>query len=346
MMNGGKMGLADSKGTLGGMSVAPRLAVLIAAACLGSCAPAVREIVRDSLDESTREANWKKLRAPVRALAGEAAQGIIEAGTSSDVGPKLDAAADRFVRTVLHAASEELDAEISPAMARAVRASVDAALAAIASDGTIRRAEDIADALTAAAMAALARGIRDQVGPAIASALDQSLGPAMQRVIQNDVGPAVAATLQKDLTPALVDATRRASTAAAEGFVDGVRNRAEPLVDQELARIRKALDGAEQDAHSIARSVVIAVLGSLVGVLAIALWLRHRTAVAARAALHLVTREIGELRTEGAIQELGRRIKTAGEGSAAGTFLAAHLRAHPSSKFHPPPAAWEVPRQD
>jgi hypothetical protein len=39
---------------------------------------------------------------------------------------------------------------------------------------------------------------------------------------------------------------------------------------------------------------------------------------------------------EPVIVELARRIKTAGEGSTAGAFLADHLRSHPSSKVRPP----------
>jgi hypothetical protein len=329
------------------MSVARRLArrgpvAAVVAVALAACAPAVREVVRDGMDESTRRGNWDKLRTPARELAGEVTRGVLDAGASSQLVAQLDASIDRFVRTVLHAASQELDGEVSPAMSRAVRAAVDAALAAILDDGTIRRVENIADALTAAALAGFARGIRDQVGPAMASALDRSLGPAMQRAIENNVGPAVAATLRKDLTPALADAARCASAAAGEGFAAGAGKAIENGIEPLLGRAQQVLDRADQDSHAIARSVLVATLGMIAGVLAIGLWLRHRTAVAARAALQLVTREIGEMRTAPAVQELGRRIKTAGEGSTAGAFLADHLRAHPSSKFTPPPAPWDV----
>jgi hypothetical protein len=313
--------------------------LLVVVGFISACGPTVREIVREGVDEQTRPANWEKLRVPVRELAGEVANGVIEAGTSSRRASSLDASIDRFVRTILHAASEDLDAEVSPAMARAVRASVDAALAAILSDGTMRRVEDITEVLTAAAMAGLARGIRDQIGPAIASALETSLGPAMQHVIQHNLGPAMAATLQNDLTPALVDAMRRSSTAAGEGFLDGVRTRAEPVVDRELERLQRVIDGAEQDAHSFLRFVPVAILASVAGMFAVGMWLRHRAARAGRDALHLVTREIGRMSREPAIVELAQRIKITGEGTAAGAFLADHLRAHPSIKLKPAPLA-------
>jgi hypothetical protein len=314
------------------------LAVAVAAALIAGCSPIVREIVHDGLDEETRPANWEKLRAQVRALSGEVVLGALDAGATPELAAKLDAAVDRFVRTVLHAASQELDAEVSPAMARSVRATVDAALASILSDATLQRAQTATEAVTAAALAGLARGFRDQLAPAIADALDTRLGPALQRAIEDHVGPAMAATLRRDLTPALVDAVRQSATAAGEGVVDGVRGRAEPLVDRGLARMEHLLDRAEGDASSIASFVVIAALGLLAGGLVLALWLRHRTATAARAALHLVTGEIGRMAPDPAILELARRIKAAGEGTSGGAYLADHLRAHPSIKLRPPAA--------
>lgn len=331
-----------------------RGALVIAALGLAGCGPTVREVVRTGIDESSQKANWDKLRAPARELAGEVTRGVLDAGASAELGAKLgdklDASVDRFVRTFLRVASEELDTELSPAAARAVRASVDAAMAGILSDGTKRGVEDIANRLTAAAMVALARGLRDQLAPAVASALDNTLGPAMQRMIENHLGPALAATLKRDLAPALAelgsgltDATRRTATAAAEGFVDGIRNRIGPRVDEEIDRLHAVIDKANQDAHSTLRFVGIAVLGAISGLLALALWLRHRTAVAARDALDLVTREIGRTPSE-PILALAQRIKAAGEGSRAGAFLAEHLRARPSFKLKPPPLPWAADR--
>ena len=314
-------------------------ALVIALATLAACLH-TSDVVRDGIDEWSRRINWQKLREPARELATEIARGALDAGDALHFEQKLDAAIDRFVRSALHAASEELDGEVSPAMARAVRATVDAGLASLLGDGTVHRIEELTDALAVAAMAGIARGLRDQVAPAIASAIDRSLGPAMQRAIQDHLGPAFAATLSRDLTPVLVDAARRTSAAAGEGLVDGVRSRAEPLIDREIERLQRALDRAEKDAQSVVRLVVIAVLGALAGVLAIALWLRHRTAAAARAALRLVTREIGRTPSD-PMRELAGRIKAAGEGSPAGAFLAQELRTQPSFKLTPTPPPWE-----
>lgn len=310
--------------------------LLVTVGLIGACGPTVREIVREGLDEQTKRENWEKLRVPARGLAGEVASGVFDAGTSSQLASRLDASIAQFVGSFLHAASQGLDMEVSPAIARAVRATVDTAFAALLSDGTMRRAEDITDALTAAAMTGLVRGIREQLAPAIAGALESTLGPALQHVIENNLGPAMAATLQNDLTPALVDAVRRTSTAAGEGFVDGVRNRAEPLVGRGFDRFQVAIDGAEQGTQSILRLVLVTVLAGVTGILVVTLWLRHRAANSGRDALHLVTSEIGRMRTDPSIMELARRIKLAGEGTEAGAFLANHLRAHPSIKLKPP----------
>jgi hypothetical protein len=341
--------------------------VLIAVVFLGACGWATREVVRSSIDEETQRANLNKLHGPIRELAGEVAKGVIEAAkgaalgaTSPELTSRVDAAVERFVRTVLHAASDGLDADVSPAMARAVRATINEALAAFLSDGTKHGVSELTDALTAAAMAGLARGIREQIGPAAANALDTHLGPAMQRMIEHnlgpaiaealqhdlgpafaetlrhDLGPAFAATLKSDLTPAVAEAARSTAAAAGEGFVDGVNHRAGPLVDRDFERLQAVIDKAEQDAHSVLRFVPIALLAIVIGALAVVLWLRHQAANAGRDALHLVTSEIGRMSAEPAIVELAQRIKTAGEGRRAGAFLAAHLRSHPSSKVKPP----------
>jgi len=317
--------------------------VLTAMVLLAGCGGTTRTIVRDSIDEGTQRANWDKLRAPIRELAGEVANGVIAAGTSAELAPGLDAAVDRFVRTVLRAASQGLDADVTPALARTLRATIDEAIAAILSDTTAHRASDIIDAVTAAAMAGLARGLRDQIGPAIASALDANLGPAMQRVIEHNLGPAIARTLEHDLgpafartldttIPALARAAQATAAAAGEGFVEGVNRSAGPLVDHQLGRLQQALDRAEQDAHSLLRFLPVAILAIVSGALSVLLWWRHRVATTGRDALHLVASEIGRMSAEPTIHELARRIKTAGEGRKAGAFLADHLRAHPSIK--------------
>jgi hypothetical protein len=339
-------------------SVVLLVAIVFLGACAGTTRGVVREVVQDSIDEGAKARNWDKLRAPIHDLAGEVAKGVID-------GVPIDpAAVERFVRTVLHAASQGLETDVSPAMAHAVRATVDEVLAAILSDGTKRGVAEITNALTAAAMAGLARGFREQMAPAIANALDTQLGPAMQRLIEKNLGPAFAATLQRDLGPAFAatlrdnlgpafaatlrdnlgpafaatlrndlgpafaNAAQRTSTAVGAGFVEGTK----PLVD----RVQSMIDRADQDAHSILRIVLVVILAIVTGVLAVLLWFRHRAANTGRDALQLVTSEIGRMSAEPVIVELARRIKAAGEGCKAGAFLADHLHAHPSSKVKPP----------
>jgi hypothetical protein len=315
------------------------IAVVVA---LGACGATYRDAVRETLDEETRPDNWHKLRVPMRELAGDIARGVVDAAGASQLAPAIDAAIDRFVRTTLHAAAEDLDAELSPAIARSVRASIDAALAAMRSDGTRRGVEDITDAVTAAAMAGLARGIRQQIAPALAHTLDAALGPALQRVLENqlgpaaakmlqrDLGPAMAATLERDLAPALADVARRASSAAGEGFVDGVRRRAEPWLDQSAGKLQTAMDGVEQRAHAFLPYLVVAIVAGFSGVLLVVLWLRHRAAATSRVALQLITKEIARLGAEPGVLELTRRIKAVSHGTRAGAVLAEQLPAHPA----------------
>jgi hypothetical protein len=310
--------------------------VMIGVALATGCGHAISEAVHDSIDEGTKRTNWEKLRVPLHDLAGEIARAVIEAVPQSQLAAQLDPIVDRTVHTILHALSDELDREASPAIARTVRASIDAALASLLSDGTVRRVEEISDVIFTAAMTGLARGIRQQIAPALANALDSSLGPAMQRAIQNNLGPAMAATLDHDFTPVLVKISRQTAAAAGEGLAEGVRSRAEPMIDHTVVRIQAALDRAEQDAHSIFAPVVVAILAGLAGVLAVVLWLRHRAALAGRDAVHLMASELGRLAPEPAILELARRIKVSGEGTAGGQFLAKLLRSHPSIKVHPP----------
>jgi hypothetical protein len=310
--------------------------VMIGVVLATGCGHAIGEAVRDGIDEATRRSNWEKLRVPVHDLAEEIAHAVIEAVPPAQLAAQLDAIVDRTVHTVLHALSDELDGEASPAIARTVRASVDAALASLLSSGTVHRVEEISDAIFTAAMTGLARGIRQQIAPALADALDASLGPAMQRAIQNNLGPAMAATLDHDFAPVLVKISRQTAAAAGEGLAEGIRSRAEPMIDRTIVRVQAVLDRAEQDAHSILAPVMVAILAALAGVLAVVLWLRHRAALAGRDAVHLMASELGRLAPEPAILELARRIKVSGEGTAGGQFLAKLLRSHPSIKVHPP----------
>lgn len=308
------------------------LVAVIGVAFAAGCGSAVSEIVRDGIDEGTKRPNWEKLRVPLHDLSKEIAGAVLEAAPPAELAAQLDAIVDRAVRATMHALSEELDGEASPALARAVRASIDAALASLLSTGTVHRVEEITDALITAVMAGLARGIRQQIAPA----LEHSLGPAMQHAIQNNLGPAMAATLDHDFAPVLVKISRQTSEAAAEGLGEGLRNSTEPMIDRAIVRVQAALDRAEQDAHSILAPVAVAILAALAGVLAVVLWLRHRAALAGRDAVQMMASEIARLSSEPAVLELARRIKVSGEGRTGGALLSNLLRSHPSIKVHPP----------
>src|ERR1043165_437971 len=222
---------------------------LLALGIVSGCGHTVREIVQDGIDEANKPANLKKLTNAVHDLASALTSGLSDGAPAGKLTNQFAPLIDNLVRTTLHAAAEGLDTDLSPAVASAVRASVDAALAPLLADSTRHGIEDLENTLIAAAMQGLTRGIRDQIGPAIADTLDKSLGPALHRAIQGHLGPAIAEALTHDLKPALVDAARQTATAVGEGLVDGARGRAEPALDQLLAKLRAELGAAQQGVY-------------------------------------------------------------------------------------------------
>src|SRR5882757_8434495 len=174
--------------------------VSIAVLCAGllvlgaGCGLTVREAVRDGLDEATRPDNIKKVTSSAHDLASALVAGALDGGPTEKLTSQFAPLVENLVRTTLHAAAAGLNTDLSPAVARAVHASLDAALASLLGEPTRRSLDDLEDALISAAMTGLTRGIRDQIGPAIADTFDKTLGPALQRTIQDHLGPALAET--------------------------------------------------------------------------------------------------------------------------------------------------------
>ncbi|HEY0195537.1 MAG TPA: hypothetical protein VGC42_30695 [Kofleriaceae bacterium] len=301
---------------------------LVALGLVAGCGHTVREVVRDGIDEVHKDDNLKKLTGAAHDLASAVTTGLIDGLPPDQVPSRLAPLIDNLVRVTLRAAAAGLDAELSPAVARAVRSSVDAALASILSDRTQHDLVELESTVIAAAMRGLSRGIRDELGPSIAGQLEKSLGPALQRAVLDRLGPSIAAALDANLQP-----LHDAAASAGAGLVDGINAKAQPALDEALAKIRAELGTAKQDVYSIFELVLFVVLALAVGVLLVIAVLRHRAAVNATDALQLVTSQIGQMRQEPSVQALAGKIKHAGDGTRAGTYLSAHLRAHPASKI-------------
>ncbi|HEX4418360.1 MAG TPA: hypothetical protein VH165_10700 [Kofleriaceae bacterium] len=305
---------------------------IIAILVLGAgCGATVREAVRDGIDEAAKPENLKKVTSSAHDLAAALVTGALDGGTSaSKLPPVLAPLVEDLVRATMRAAAIGLDTDLSPAVERAIRASLDTALDRLLGKSTRRSIEDTENAMISAAMTGLSRGIRDQIGPALADTLDKTLGPALQRAIQDHLGPAIAETLTHDLKPALVATTRETATAAGEGLFDGMSARARPVIDQIESQLRDDLGQAKQGAHTALEVVVIAVLAAIAGVLAVVALLRHRAAVAARDALHLVATQIKQASGSPDVQRLVDHISAAGQNTRGGDYLSRHLRGHPA----------------
>jgi len=131
----------------------------------------------------------------------------------------------------------------------------------------------------------------------------------------------------------LVETARQTAAAAGAGAFDGVRTRAEPVLERLADRLRAELAQAKQDAHSVIEMILIAALAIAAGVLGVVAWLRHRAAVGAGDALQLVTSQIGQARDERDVLRLAGRIRAAGQNTRGGEYLSRHLRTHPAIKI-------------
>lgn len=312
------------------------LLVVAVVALGGACAPSLREVVRDTVDEHTRPENLRKLRVLARVLAAEITKGVEDGALSPESRQDIERAIDEYVRRFLAAVAAETGKDLSPAIADTVRASVRAAVDEILNDRTVRRAEEVMDRLSAAAFSDLSRGmesmvtdLRSAIGSAMADVLKTDLGPAMRDVLDKEIGPALAAMIDRDFVPVIENGTRRASTAAAEGFMDGLTRRLDPLLDRVQTRIDATASNARQSARSIAELLVVAALAFVATCFGFALVLIARRAKSRHEALHLVVREISSMSQAPAIQRLAERIHRAGEGNRGGDYLESHLRRHP-----------------
>lgn len=314
-----------------GVVVMMRILPIAVVLAVAGCGATVREAVRDGIDEAAKPDNLKKVTRSAHDLASALVAGAIDGGSGAGkLGPVLAPLVDELVRTTMRAAAAGLDTDLSPAVARAVRASLDTALDRLLDAPTRQSLEDTESALISAAMAGLGRGIREQIGPALADTLDKTLGPALERAIRDHLGPALADMLTHDLKPALVVTMRETATAAGEGAFDGVSARARPLIAELEQQLHDDLGQVKRDAHTAFEAVTIAVLAALAGVLAIVALLRHRAAIAARDALHLVAAQIKQASAAPEVQTLVDHISAAGQNTRGGDYLSRHLRAHPA----------------
>src|ERR1041385_3930802 len=88
------------------------------------CGHTVRDVVREGIDEANKPANLKKLTNAVHDLASALTSGLADGAPTGKLSNQFAPLIDNLVRTTLHAAADGLDADLSPAVARAVRASV------------------------------------------------------------------------------------------------------------------------------------------------------------------------------------------------------------------------------
>lgn len=318
-----------------GKSVRASLGVVVAVLVQFGCLPSVRDVVRDAVDEQAKRENWQKLREPARAMASEITRGIADVVASSEARRKIEQALDQYVRVFIAAAADEAGKDVPPSVAAAVRASVQAAVHEVLDDGVVHKTQDVADRLAFAAASGLSRGLalelRNDLGPAIAHVVTADVGPAVRDALTRDLGPGLAATLDRDLVPVLETASRRASTAAAEGFVDGAKRRIDPILDRAAARLDAALSEAQHGARSVAELLVVAALAVFATLSCFGMMLFARRARDRHDALHLVVGEISSMSRDPAIQELTHRIHHAGNRSRGADYLRSHLVRQPVS---------------
>ncbi len=182
------------------------VAVLLASV---SCSPSqVREVtppvISSGLEELTREENKDRLRelmglGDIASWARELVRGTIEGVegqfNNAQYADHLNALIEASVNRLSQALSESLDTQIGPAVRKQIVTLVHEALRTALDEEHRRRAVQLADDVTGAAVRsgseALARGVEEDFSPAFAAALDQHVGPALERMMRERVVPAI-----------------------------------------------------------------------------------------------------------------------------------------------------------
>jgi hypothetical protein len=311
---------------------------------LAGC-PSFRSGAHDTLDEFSKEENWEKLKKPARALVAEVVSGTFDALRGGDLKDRL---LEDYVVRFMKVASAELDADLGPAAARQVRATVASVMDELLSDKVRVGAAQAAETITRAAVASLGSAAAGELSthlgpqlaatlehvlvPAMARSLNEDLGPALAKIIRDDVMHTLATSLQTDLQPRLVGLVEQSANAASRGFIDGAVERLDPVIDKARARLEAALARLEataqtgkQGAQSVFYSIVGLVLALVIGIVGALAISRQYRLNDARAALRLVTSEIRDLDPPQR-QELKDRIQRQGvKYKQAGVALASFL---------------------
>ncbi len=217
-------------------------AVAILLLCSGCT---VRSIVRDSIDEGSKDANWEKIKKPARALTAEIISGSVDALSGPERQQAISRLTEELVAQFMKTASTQLDTNLGPAATRQVRLVVAGAMDELLAQNVRANADQLVERVTKTAV--------DTLGSSAASSIDDHVGPALARLISKEVGPALgtalrdnvrvlATSLQDDLQPKLAAALEQSAAATARGFVSGSREKLDPWLNDALARLDKSVD--------------------------------------------------------------------------------------------------------
>jgi hypothetical protein len=311
------------------------------------CASGTREATRAVIDELSTERNVAKMREPAHSLAGAMTSGALESLGEAGRDAALRGLLDEYTRQFMTGISQQLDAELGPAVERQVRRSVAAVLDELTAEQRQAGLAQLTERITAAAMDGLGESLERQLqqrfsisdsiehklGPALARTMVKDIGPAAQSVLEDDLGPGLAHMMRGELGDAITDTVGNSAEAVGQRFAVGARREVSPVIDHFFDRLQGAMQEGRQGAESVFQVVMAVVLALSVGVLGVLLYFRHREAKARYDALHLVVREISRMSAvEPATLALVSQIKKSGEGSVGGETLSAFLRKHPSLK--------------
>jgi hypothetical protein len=119
---------------------------------------------------------------------------------------------------VAKSVGDGINDHVAPAAAKLTYRIVDSALGASLSDKNISRVEKLATGATKAALAGVADGIEQDLGPALAVTLDRDIGPAVAQMIERDIMPAVGRGLN---SPEMQTAIHNTTNSIATGLVYG-----------------------------------------------------------------------------------------------------------------------------
>lgn len=111
-----------------------------------------------------------------------------------------------------------MKSHVSPAVGRATKTAVDAAMSSALSEENGVRIESLAAHATLGVMRGLAQGIREELGPALAHTIEHDLAPAGAAAMENEIMPAFARAINE---PDMQAAIAKTMSSIARNLVRG-----------------------------------------------------------------------------------------------------------------------------